>query len=107
MNIVTKERLLSTTIVAGLAAGFIAVAPTAYAQSTTEQETTSGENAATVEEVVVVGSRLRRDNYNSPSPVQVVTREETTLAGFASTTDVLQSTAISGGTDQINNAYGG
>ena len=107
MNIVTKERLLSTTIVAGLAAGFIAVAPTAYAQSTTEQETTSGENAATVEEIVVVGSRLRRDNYNSPSPVQVVTREETTLAGFASTTDVLQSTAISGGTDQINNAYGG
>jgi iron complex outermembrane recepter protein len=102
-----KNQLLGSTMVAGLAAAaVIGFAPTAFAQST-PTTTDEVDEAATVEEVVVVGSRLRRDNYNSPSPVQVVTRDETTLAGFASTTDVLQGTAISGGTDQINNAYGG
>ncbi|HUH09646.1 MAG TPA: TonB-dependent receptor, partial [Brevundimonas sp.] len=45
--------------------------------------------------------------YNAPSPTQVVTREEATLQGFASTTEALQSTAVTGGTAQINNSYGG
>ncbi|MEG2497213.1 TonB-dependent receptor, partial [Brevundimonas sp.] len=62
---------------------------------------------AQVEEIVVVGSRIRRDNYNAPSPTQVVTREEATLQGFASTTEALQSTAITGGTSQVNSSYGG
>ena len=101
-----KKQLLGTTVVVGLA--FLS-AP-AWAQSQTGVNA-SGEkaddDAAAVEEVVVVGSRLRRDNYNSASPVQVVTREDATLAGFASTTEVLQSTAITQGTSQINNAYGG
>ncbi|WP_313454409.1 TonB-dependent receptor domain-containing protein [Brevundimonas sp.] len=108
MNIITKERLLSSTIVAGLAAGIVAVAPTAYAQSNNNaQEPKAGDQATQVEEVVVVGSRLRRDNYNSPSPIQVITRDEATLAGFASTTEALQGTAVTGGTEQINNAFGG
>ncbi|WP_244999487.1 TonB-dependent receptor domain-containing protein [Brevundimonas nasdae] len=36
-----------------------------------------------------------------------MTREEATLQGFASTTEALQSTAVTGGTSQITNAYGG
>lgn len=104
----TKERLLGSTVVAGLAVGMMATAPAAYAQSQEQEEKSAASSQATsVEEIVVVGSRIRRDNYNSPSPVQVVTREETTLAGFNSTTEVLQGTGITGGTDQINNAYGG
>ncbi len=42
-----------------------------------------------LEEIVVVGSRIRRDTFNSPSPVQVITRDDTAAAGFSSTTDVL------------------
>nr|WP_312054644.1 TonB-dependent receptor [Brevundimonas diminuta] len=109
MNYRNKERLLGSTIVAGLAIGMMAMTPTtasAQSQQEDDQSTASGQ-PTTVEEVVVVGSRIRRDNYNSPSPVQVVTREETTLAGFNSTTEVLQGTAVTGGTDQINNAYAG
>src|SRR3954464_6440499 len=64
-------------------------------------------SANQVQELVVVGSRIRRDNFNSPSPVQVVTHEETTMAGFGSTTDALQSTAVTTGQAQINNAFGG
>ncbi|MFC4727664.1 TonB-dependent receptor plug domain-containing protein [Coralloluteibacterium thermophilus] len=57
--------------------------------------------------ITVTGSRIGRDVFNSVSPVQVVTREETTLAGFDSTTAALQSTAVTAGSSQINNAYGG
>ncbi|WP_292225998.1 TonB-dependent receptor [Brevundimonas sp.] len=102
-----KNQLMGSTIVAGVAAvAMIGFAPAAFAQSssTTQQK---ADDASTVDEVVVVGSRLRRDNYNAPSPIQVVTREDATLAGFASTTEALQGTAVTGGTSQINNAYGG
>ncbi|MDZ4322107.1 MAG: TonB-dependent receptor plug domain-containing protein, partial [Phenylobacterium sp.] len=68
---------------------------------------TQADESASVEDIVVIGSRIRRDNYNAPSPTQAVTREEATLQGFASTTEALQSTAVTGGTSQINNAYGG
>ena len=100
-----KKRLLGTT----MAIGFLAVGAPAWAQSTTQApaDEAAAKKPETVDEVVVVGSRLRRDNYNSSSPVQVVTREDATLAGFTSTTEVLQSTAITQGTSQINNAYGG
>ena len=58
-------------------------------------------------EVTVVGSRIRRTTFDSPSPIQVVTREDATAAGFNSTTELLQSSAVTGGSSQINNAYGG
>jgi outer membrane receptor protein involved in Fe transport len=67
----------------------------------------TADEKATDAEILVVGSRIRKDNFNSPSPVQIVTREESTLAGFQSTTEALQSTAVTGGTAQINNAFGG
>lgn len=57
--------------------------------------------------VVVVGSRIRRSNYNTAEPITVLTRDEATLAGFNSATDALQSTGITNGASQINNAYGG
>ena len=99
-----KDYLLGTTMVAGAAAlSLTLLAPgAAFAQDANGQEA-----ASTVDEVVVVGSRIRRDNFNAPSPTQVVTREEATLQGFASTTEALQSTAVTGGTAQINNSYGG
>ncbi len=93
-----------------MASGFAAVSMAVFLPSVASaQETaqTQDQAAAQVEEIVVVGSRIRRDNYNAPSPTQVVTREEATLQGFASTTEALQSTAVTGGTSQINNAYGG
>lgn len=97
-----KDYLLGSTIAAGAAAVSMAmlIPATAVAQDADVE-------ATQVEEIVVVGSRIRRDNYNAPSPTQVVTREEATLQGFASTTEALQSTAITGGTSQVNSSYGG
>jgi iron complex outermembrane recepter protein len=83
----------------------------AFAQATTGNTDTAptaeAAKAASVDELVVVGSRIRRDTFNSPSPVEVITREEATMAGFASISDSLQSVGVTGGAGQINNAFGG
>lgn len=99
-----KDYLLGTTMAVGAAAlsMTLLVPGSAFAQSEANTQ-----EATQVDEIVVVGSRIRRDNYNAPSPTQVVTREEATLQGFVSTTEALQSTAVTGGTSQINNSYGG
>lgn len=93
-----------------MASGFAAISMAMFLPgiaSAQEAVQTQDQGATQVDEIVVVGSRIRRDNYNAPSPTQVVTREEATLQGFASTTEALQSTAVTGGTSQINNSYGG
>ena len=59
------------------------------------------------QEVVVSGSRIKRDNYSTSAPVQIIRNEDAVLAGFSSTAEVLQGTAVTGGQGQINNAYGG
>src|SRR5688572_15823569 len=64
-------------------------------------------DAETDDVITVTGSRIRRDAFNSVSPVQVITREEVTIAGFSSTTEALQSTAVTTGAAQINEAFGG
>jgi iron complex outermembrane recepter protein len=82
---------LSPIMVAVIAA---MAAPLAYSQSADQ-------------EVVVSGSRIKRDNYSTSAPVQIIRNEDSVLAGFSSTTEVLQGTAVTGGQGQINNAYGG
>jgi outer membrane receptor protein involved in Fe transport len=57
------------------------------------------------EEIVVTGSRLRRDNYNTPAPLTLITREDTVLAGAADTAEILQSASITSGTSQITNSF--
>ncbi|MGB3873572.1 MAG: TonB-dependent receptor [Stenotrophomonas sp.] len=80
------------------------------ASSTPDQqneESKESSEATNLDRIVVTGSRIAKDTFNSVSPVQVITREETTVAGFSSTAGVLQSNAVTGGSDQINNMYGG
>jgi iron complex outermembrane receptor protein len=76
--------------------------PQLLAQST-DQKT---EQSAS-QEVVVSGSRIKRDNYNSASPVQIIRADDALAAGMTTTTEMLQSTAVTGGQPQVNNAYGG
>ena len=67
----------------------------------------AGQASGSEQGVVVVGSRLRRNPYNTPDPIQLITRDEAVEAGFTSAADILQSTAVTGGQGQINNTFGG
>jgi len=95
---------LATALVLGASGAAFAQDSTTSTQSA---EDAAKAKATSLETVTVTGSRISRDVFNSVSPVQVITREETTLAGFQSTAGVLQSTAVTAGAAQINNAYGG
>lgn len=108
---INRKSLSRNPLSFALATAMVFAAAPAFAQdnssSQTPEEAAAKARATNFDTVTVTGSRISRDVFNSVSPVQVITREETTLAGFQSTAGVLQSTAITAGSAQINNAYGG
>jgi outer membrane receptor protein involved in Fe transport len=77
-----KTKVLLATTMLGSLAGF---APTV----TLAQTAPAGQEATSVEEVVVTGSRIRRDPTNSPTPLIQVSRDEVVSTGQASVIDVL------------------
>ena len=79
------------------------LSPSAFAQTPAPATTATPE----AQEVVISGSRIKRDTYTSTAPLQIIRNEDSTLAGFSSTAEVMQGTAVTGGSSQINNAYGG
>ncbi len=64
-------------------------------------KTSTGENGT----IVITGSRVRRSTFTTASPVTIVTRNDTILAGSRSTAEVLQSSSVTSGTAQINGAF--
>jgi outer membrane receptor protein involved in Fe transport len=72
-----RNYLFGTTILAGVIAAS-AAAP-AFAQTRVPDVDVAGNRATTVEEVVVTGSRIRRDPTNSPTPL--IHRQPRSAAG--------------------------
>ena len=58
------------------------------------------------EEIIVTGSRIRRDAFTAALPLTVITEESAILAGMANTSEILQSSALASG-PQIDNSFGG
>ncbi|MFZ4069358.1 MAG: TonB-dependent receptor plug domain-containing protein [Caulobacterales bacterium] len=59
------------------------------------------------EEVVITGSRIRRDNFNSTSPVEVITNEQSQLRGQTDTAEILQGSPAAAGSQQITSQFTG
>ena len=57
------------------------------------------------QEIVVTGSRIRRNNFNTPQNVDVITRDDSILAGTRSTAETLQQATITSGTSQIDGSF--
>ena len=63
-------------------------------------------DSAPVEEIVVTGSRIRRDEFSSASPITVITSESSALAGLLDSADILQGSTVAAG-QQIDNTFSG
>jgi outer membrane receptor protein involved in Fe transport len=104
-DLATSRRSCVALAVAG------AVALSGLAAAQTPEPKSVATEAATEEkiltEVVVTGSRVRRDEFTSASPVQVITRDQSVLAGLSTTTEILQGSTATGGGQQINSYFGG
>ena len=62
--------------------------------------------AGPTEEIVVTGSRIRRNEFSSASPITVITSETSALAGLLSSADILQTSTVAAG-QQIDNSFSG
>jgi len=56
---------------------------------------------------VVTGSRIRRTDFTTAAPVQIITTDDAKLAGRIDAVDVLQRSTIAAGSVQLNNQFGG
>ena len=99
-----KNILLTTTMAAGLLFG----APTAFAQTDSEQQPQSSQEAEESDDTIVVtGSRIRRNAFTSTQPIQIITSEEATLEGLVDTAEILQGSNVAATSGQINNYFTG
>jgi iron complex outermembrane receptor protein len=112
VTIAARRRALLT----GSILGSLMIPSVAFAQASTDISTApptvitspatpQPDSTKNAEDIVVTGSRIRHDNYNTPSPVQIITHDEITLAGARSTAEVLQGPSVTSGGAQINNTF--
>ncbi|MDV6329810.1 TonB-dependent receptor plug domain-containing protein [Asticcacaulis sp. 201] len=109
-TISTRKVLLAGTILTSLAFGLPAFAQDTTATTTTPPTTATPTDTTATDkttEIVVTGSRIRRTEFTSAAPVQVITAEKSTMAGMIDAAQVLQSSSIAAGSGQINNTFTG
>jgi iron complex outermembrane recepter protein len=83
---------------------------TALAQSEVDdedQEETEQQEAVELERVSVTGSLIRRLEYESNSPVQVLTADTSVDVGQVDTAEFLQQSSVAAGSTQINHQFSG
>jgi iron complex outermembrane receptor protein len=103
---IRRKHLLASTVIAGLAIGAVAPA-VAFAQAAAPLATADEQPKADdteVEALVVTGSRIKRSEFNSPDPIQVISAETGRMQGIGNTAALLQSSTIASGSPQITAA---
>jgi iron complex outermembrane receptor protein len=109
MNDTIKKYLLQSTMIAGLAtAGFAMPAHAQVADEDLAVDVISEEEAdeGQGDQIVVTGSRLKRDAFTSTAPIQVITSEDAAEQGLFSAVDILQTNAAASG-QQIDSTFQG
>ena len=105
-----RKILLGTTMIAGVAALVAAVPSVSFAQTTPPAATAADDDdddGTEVEALVVTGSRIKRTEFTSSAPIQVITAESSTLEGLVDTTEILQQSSLASGSFQVNNQLTG
>lgn len=102
---------LTAAVIACLSSG-IAFAQDPQTNVDEEEQTTQTPAAGTagpveLDRVRVTGSLLRRTEYESTSPVQVITADTNIAVGQVSAAEFLQKSSVAAGSTQITNQFGG
>ncbi|MDR3509191.1 MAG: TonB-dependent receptor [Caulobacteraceae bacterium] len=109
----TRKLLLGASALAGFMALGASLSPqAALAQTqsaasappstTTTTTTTTSAPADENPNIIVTGSRIKKSNYTSAAPIQVINSETATLEGMADTGSLLQKQPIASGSFQVN-----
>jgi iron complex outermembrane receptor protein len=100
-----RSLLLATSMIVGVTAASSVWAQTASSEPTTAATATPP--AAEVEAIVVTGSRIKRNAFNSASPIQVITSQQSELEGLVDSSEILQSSSLASGSFQAGNELTG
>ncbi len=87
-----KHNKLAACISRALAVGVVATS--AFSVPVYAAET---EEEATGEKILITGSRIRRDEFGSPSPIQILTTDDAKKAGITTIADMLQRISMANG----------
>ena len=94
-----------------LAVGGCLLSTSALAQSSTEGDTETKAEAkketTELEKITVTGSLLRRVEFESTSPVQVITADTAAAVGLVDTAQFLQKSSVASGATQISHQFSG
>jgi outer membrane receptor protein involved in Fe transport len=104
---IPRHFLVAMLAAAAAGAAWAADAPPAAAPPVAAVAAAEEKPADEVQTVVVTGSHIRKDQFTSASPIQVIKRDQSVLAGLVTSTEILQGSTVSGGGNQINNYFGG
>lgn len=110
-----KKLLLGSSIL--LSASVVALAPTAFAQENADENTDTivlddeeqadeTKNAETKDNVIVTGTRIKKDTFTSISPIQTITTEATKDVGLFDPAQILQQSEAAAG-QQIDATFNG
>lgn len=102
-----RKFLLGTSFIVGLATAAAALPTYAMAQPAAPAEEEEDEDDGDVSELVITGSRIKRSEFTSSAPIQVITAEQSTLEGLVDTTEILQQSTVASGSFQVNNQLTG
>ena len=111
-----RKTLLYSAIAACLGLGLISAPVLAQDAEEEVVETPEGveveevvvdESSETEDRISVTGSLIRRDEFNSTSPILVITAETQAQLGQVDTAEFLQKSSIAAGSTQINNQFAG
>ena len=86
--------------------GLLAGPVLAQDDSASDDDAAEEEDERQYDEVVVTGSRLKRDTYSSISPLQIITGQVSREVGLIDAADILQESTASSG-QQIDLTFSG
>jgi iron complex outermembrane receptor protein len=96
---------LATSIGSILAASSMAASNVALAQAETDDDVLTDDGPAEgIEEVIVTGSRIKKDAFTTSSPMDVVDIGEASVQGIANIGDLLQGNTTASGSPQVTAA---
>jgi iron complex outermembrane receptor protein len=107
----TRKLLFGSTMFAGLAASVSVFAQTVTPpQPPTSQnppaQPTAVQAPAGAPVVTVTGSRIKRaTTFSSPTPLTVITKDQSVITGEVNITDILQLSSVANNANQINNEF--
>lgn len=114
-NRISRSSLLRTTVLTGLLS--IAATVPVWAQDaqvanetpapadTEVVQQSQTTDSTEIDEVVVTGSRIRRNEFTSASPIQIITKDVSTQAGLVSTASIIQGSTVASGSSQTNSLF--